>query len=152
MRNRIVPAACIVLLATAFTGCTQEDPDCVAAGKALSDAAYRTQLKEAVQRQFDAGELGEVNTLVRPDTPPDLPGRYGVAVAPEFDAVASKPLYQRTLFDARGHLVAVFVGWAAGKGAVVDVQDSDGAVPPDVVSPTTDYGDGVWLVCAAGEE
>lgn len=151
MRNRIVHLACTLLLATAFTGCSREDPDCVAAGKALSDAAYRTQLKDAVQRQFDAGELGEVNMLVRPNTPPDLPGRYGVAVAAEFDAVASKPLYQRTLFDARGHLVAVFVGWAAGKGAVVDVQDSDGAVPPGVIAPTTDYGDGVWLVCAAGE-
>lgn len=151
MRNRIIPLASALLLATAFTGCTREDPDCVAAGKALSDAAYRTQLKDAVQRQFDAGELGEVNMLVRPNTPPDLPGRYGVAVAPEFDAVGSKPLYQRTLFDARGHLVAVFVGWAAGKGAVVDVQDADGAVPPETLTPTTDYGDGVWLVCAAGE-
>ncbi|MFT3667521.1 MAG: hypothetical protein QM795_02760 [Pseudoxanthomonas sp.] len=152
MQNRIIALACTLLLATAFTGCTREDPDCVAAGKALSDAAYRTQLKDAVQRQFDAGELGEVNMLVRPNTPPDLPGRYGVAVAPEFDAVASKPLFQRTLFDARGHLVAVFVGWAAGKGAVVDVQDSDGAVPQETLTPTTDYGDGVWLVCAAGEE
>ena len=27
---------------------------------------------------------------------------------------ASYGLYQRMLFDARGHLVAVFVGWAAG--------------------------------------
>lgn len=151
MRSQLIPLSCAALLATATAGCSREDPACVAAGKALSDAAYRTQLKDAVQRQFDAGELGEVNMLVRPNTPPDLPGRYGVAVAPEFDAVASKPLFQRTLFDARGHLVAVFVGWAAGKGAVVDVQDSDGVVPPETLTPTTDYGDGVWLVCAAGE-
>lgn len=102
-----------------------------------------------MQRLFDAGELGEINTLVRPNTPPDLPGRYGVAVAPEFNAVASKPLYQRTLFDARGHLVAVFVGWAAGKGVVVDLVNEDGVVPADTFTAMTDYGDGVLLVCSA---
>lgn len=148
MRNRIVTLACAVLLTGALAGCTREDPDCAAAGKALSDAAYREQLKATVQRLFDAGELGEINTLVRPGTPPDLPGRYGVAVAPEFNAVASKPLYQRTIFDARGHLVAVFVGWAAGKGVVVDLVNEDGAVPADTFVADTDYGDGVFLVCA----
>ena len=148
MRNRIVTLACAVLLTGTFTGCTREDPDCAAAGKALSDAAYREQLKSTVQRLFDAGDLGEINTLVRPGTPPDLPGRYGVAVAPEFNAVASKPLYQRTLFDARGDLVAVFVGWAAGKGVVVDLVNEDGVVPADTFTPMTDYGDGVQLVCS----
>jgi hypothetical protein len=148
MRNRIVRLTCAVLLTAAFAGCTREDPDCAAAGKALSDTAYREQLKATVQRLFDAGELGEINTLVRPDTPPGLPGRYGVAVAPEFSAVASKPLYQRTLFDARGHLVAVFVGWAAGKGVVVDLANEDGVVPAGTFAPTTDYGDGIQLVCS----
>ena len=148
MRNRIVTLACAVLLTGTFAGCTREDPDCAAAVKALSDAAYREQLKATVQRLFDAGDLGEINTLVRPGTPPDLPGRYGVAVAPEFNAIASKPLYQRTLFDARGHLVAVFVGWAAGKGVVVDLVNEDGVVPADTFTPMTDYGDGVLLVCS----
>ena len=148
MRNRIVYLACAVLLTAALAGCTREDPDCAAAGEALSDTAYREQLKATVQRLFDAGELGEINTLVRPNTPPDLPGRYGVAVAPEFNAVASKPLYQRTLFDARGHLVAVFVGWAAGKGVVVDLANEDGVVPAGTFVPTIDYGDGVLLVCS----
>jgi hypothetical protein len=148
MRNRIVYLACAVLLTAALAGCTREDPDCAAAGEALSDTAYREQLKATVQRLFDAGELGEINTLVRPNTPPDLPGRYGVAVAPEFNAVASKPLYQRTIFDARGQLVAVFVGWAAGKGVVVDLVNEDGVVPADTFAPTTDYGDGVLLVCS----
>lgn len=148
MRNRIVYLACAVLLTAALAGCTREDPDCAAAGEALSDTAYREQLKATVQRLFDAGELGEINTLVRPNTPPDLPGRYGVAVAPEFNAVASKPLYQRSLFDARGQLVAVFVGWAAGKGVVVDLVNEDGVVPADTFAPTTDYGDGVLLVCS----
>jgi hypothetical protein len=148
MRNRIVCLACAVLLTAALAGCTREDPDCAAAGEALSDTAYREQLKATVQRLFDAGELGEINTLVRPGTPPDLPGRYGVAVAPEFNAVASKPLYQRTLFDARGHLVAVFVGWAAGKGVVVDLANEDGVVPAGTFAPTIDYGDGVLLVCS----
>ncbi len=151
MRNRNTTLACAVLLTAALAGCSREDPDCAAAGKALSDAAYREQLKATVQRQFDAGELGEINTLVRPNTPPDLPGRYGVAVAPEFNAVASKPLFQRTLFDARGHLVAVFVGWAAGKGVVVDLVNEDGVVPADTFTAMTDYGDGVQLVCAAQE-
>jgi hypothetical protein len=149
MRNRIATLACAILLAAALAGCTREDPDCVAAGKALSDGAYREQLKATVQRLFDAGELGEINTLVRPNTPPDLPGRYGVAVAPEFNALASKPLYQRTLFDARGHLVAVFVGWAAGKGVVVNLVNEDGVVPADTFTAMTDYGDGVLLVCSA---
>ena len=149
MRHRNAPLACEVLLTAALAGCSREDPDCAAAGKALSDAAYREQLKATVQRQFDAGELGEINTLVRPNTPPDLPGRYGVAVAPEFNAVASKPLYQRTLFDARGHLVAVFVGWAAGNGVVVDLVNEDGVVPADTFTTMTDYGDGVLLVCSA---
>ena len=148
MRNRIVYLACAVLLTAALAGCTREDPDCTAAGEALSDTAYREQLKATVQRLFDAGELGEINTLVRPGTPPDLPGRYGVAVAPEFNAVASKPLYQRTIFDARGQLVAVFVGWAAGKGVVVDLVNEDGVVPADTFTPTIDYGDGVKLVCS----
>ena len=148
MRNRIVYLACAVLLTAALAGCTREDPDCAAAGEALSDTAYRGQLKVTVQRLFDAGELGEINTLVRPGAPPDLPGRYGVAVAPEFNAVASKPLYQRTLFDARGQLVAVFVGWAAGKGVVVDLVNEDGVVPADTFAPTIDYGDGVQLVCS----
>ena len=148
MRNRIVTLACAVLLTGTLAGCTREDPDCAAAGKALSDAAYREQLKATVQRLFDAGDLGEINTLVRPGTPPDLPGRYGVAVAPEFNAVASKPLYQRALFDARGDLVAVFVGWAAGKGVVVDLVNEDGVVPADTFTPMTDYGDGVLLVCS----
>ena len=148
MRNRIAALACAVLLTGTLAGCTREDPDCAAAGEALSDAAYRAQLKATVQRLFDAGDLGEINTLVRPGTPPDLPGRYGVAVAPEFNAVASKPLYQRTLFDARGHLVAVFVGWAAGKGVVVDLVNEDGVVPADTFTPMTDYGDGVLLVCS----
>jgi len=151
MRHRNAPLACAVLLTAALAGCSREDPDCAAAGKALSDAAYREQLKATVQRQFDVGELGEINTLVRPNTPPDLPGRYGVAVAPEFNAVASKPLFQRTLFDARGHLVAVFVGWAAGKGVVVDLVNEDGVVPADTFTAMTDYGDGVQLVCAAQE-
>ena len=151
MRHRNAPLACAVLLTAALAGCSREDPDCAAAGKALSDAAYREQLKATVQRQFDAGELCEINTLVRPNTPPDLPGRYGVAVAPEFNAVASKPLFQRTLFDARGHLVAVFVGWAAGKGVVVDLVNEDGVVPADTFTAMTDYGDGVQLVCAAQE-
>ena len=149
MRNRIVTLACAVLLTGTLAGCTREDPDCAVAGTALSVAAYRAQLKATVQRLFDAGDLGEINTLVRPGTPPDLPGRYGVAVAPEFNAVASKPLYQRTLFDARGHLVAVFVGWAAGKGVVVDLVNEDGVVPADTFVPMTDYGDGVMLVCSA---
>ena len=149
MRNRIVTLACAVLLTGTLAGCTREDPDCAAAGTALSDAAYRAQLKATVQRLFDAGDLGEINTLVRPGTPPDLPGRYGVAVAPEFNAVASKPLYQRTLFDARGHLVAVFVGWAAGKGVVVDLVNEDGVVPADTFVTVNDYGDGVLLVCSA---
>lgn len=148
MRNRIVYLACAVLLTATLAGCTREDPDCAAAGKALSDTAYREQLKATVQRLFDAGELGEVHMLVRPGTPPDLPGRYGVAVAPEFNAVSAKPLYQRTIFDARGHLVAVFVGWAAGKGVVVDLVNEDGEVPADTLVPTTDYGDGVRLVCS----
>ena len=149
MRNRNATLACAVLLTAALAGCSREDPDCATAGKALSDAAYREQLKATVQRQFDAGELGEINTLVRPNTPHDLPGRYGVAVAPEFNAVASKPLHQRTLFDARGHLVAVFVGWAAGKGVVVDLVNEDGVVPADTFVTMTDYGDGVLLVCSA---
>ena len=149
MRNRIVTLACAILLTSALTGCTREDPDCAAAGKALSDTAYREQLKATVQRLFDAGELGQINTLVRPNTPPDLPGKYGVPVAPEFNAVASKPLYQRTLFDARGHLVAVFVGWAAGKGVVVDLVNEDGVVPADTFVTVNDYGDGVLLVCSA---
>ena len=34
MRNRIATLACAVLLAAALAGCTREDPDCVAAGKA----------------------------------------------------------------------------------------------------------------------
>ncbi|MDR6842527.1 hypothetical protein [Pseudoxanthomonas sacheonensis] len=148
MRNRIVYLTCAVLLTAALAGCTREDPDCAAAGEALSDTAYREQLKATVQRLFDAGELGEINTLVRPGTPPDLPGRYGVAVAPEFKAVASKPLYQRTLFDARDHLVAVFVGWAAGKGVVVDLANEEGVVPAGTFAPTIDYGDGVQLVCS----
>ncbi len=148
MRNRIVTLACAVLLTAALAGCTREDPDCASAGTALSDTAYREQLKATVQRAFDAGELGEINTLVRPATPPDLPGRYGVAVASEFNAMASKPLYQRTLFDARGHLVAVFVGWAAGKGVVVDLMNEDGVVPAGTFTPMTDYGDGVLLVCS----
>ena len=151
MRNRNATLACAVLLTAALAGCSREDPDCATAGKALSDAAYREQLKATVQRQFDAGELGEINTLVRPNTPHDLPGRYGVAVAPEFNAVASKPLHQRTLFDARGHLVAVFVGWAAGKGVVVDLVNEDGVVPADTFTAMTDYGDGVLLVCSARE-
>jgi len=149
MRNRIVYLACAVLLTAAFAGCTREDPDCAAAGKALSDSAYREQLKATVQRLFDAGELGEINTLVRPGTPSDLPGRYGVAVAPEFNALASKPLYQQTLFDPRDHLVAVFVGWAAGKGVVVDLANEDGVVPADTFALMIDYGDGVQLVCSA---
>ena len=149
MRNRIALLPCALLLTVALVGCTREDPDCAAAGKALSDGAYRGQLKATVQRLFDAGELGEINTLVRPNTPPDLPGRYGVAVAPEFNSVASKPLYQRTLFDARGHLVAVFVGWAAGNGVVVDLVNEDGVVPADTFTTMTDYGDGVLLVCSA---
>ncbi|MFT3755219.1 MAG: hypothetical protein QM769_04630 [Pseudoxanthomonas sp.] len=148
MRNRITRLACVVLLAAAFASCTREDPDCTAAGKALSGATYRTQLKAAIQRQFDAGELGVIHSLVRPDTPAGLPGRYSIAVAPEFNAVASKPLHQRAIFDARDHLVAVFVGWAASKGIVVDLPDEDGAVPPGTLAPTIDYGDGVWLVCA----
>ena len=148
MLNRIVYLTCAVLLTAALAGCTREDPDCAAAGEALSDTAYREQLKATVQRLFDAGELGEINTLVRPGTPPDLPGRYGVAVAPEFNAVASEPLYQRTLFDARGHLVAVFVGWAAGKGVVVDLANEDGVVPAGTFAPMIDYGDGVQLVCS----
>lgn len=148
MLSRIVYLTCAVLLTAALAGCTREDPDCAAAGEALSDTAYREQLKATVQRLFDAGELGEINTLVRPDTPPDLPGRYGVAVAPEFNAVASKPLYQRTIFDTRGHLVAVFVGWAAGKGVVVDLTNEDGVVPAGTFASATDYGDGVQLVCS----
>ena len=148
MRNPIVTLACAVMLTGTLAGCTREDPDCASAGEALSDTAYREQLKATVQRLFDAGDLGEINTFIRPDTPPGLPGRFGVAVAPEFNAVASKPLYQRTLFDARGHLVAVFVGWAAGKGVVVDLMNEDGVVPADTFTTMTDYGDGVVLVCS----
>ena len=55
MRNRNTTLACAVLLTAALAGCSREDPDCAAAGKALSDAAYREQLKATVQRQFDAG-------------------------------------------------------------------------------------------------
>ena len=148
MRNRIVTLACAVLLTGTLAGCTREDPGCVAAGEALSDAAYRAQLKATVQRLFDAGELGEVHRRERPDTPPGLPGKYGVAVAPEFNALASKPLYQRTLFGARDHLIGVFVGWAAGKGVVVDLPNEDGVAPNETFVPMIDYGDGVLLVCS----
>ncbi|NYZ63193.1 hypothetical protein [Luteimonas deserti] len=115
-----------------------KDPDCEAAALALSDAAYRTTLKAAVQRQFDAGELGAIHGFGGPG---DMPGTYAVALAPEFVALTSRPLQQRILFDARGDIEAVFVGWPPGHGVLIDVQP-DNALPADL-----DYGDGVSLVC-----
>lgn len=52
-----------------------------------------------------------------------------------------------SLFDVRGHIVAVFVCWAAGKGLVVDLVNEDGAVPADTLAPMVDYGEGAMLVC-----
>jgi hypothetical protein len=152
MQSRCVRLVSLVLLAIAATACTREDPDCLAAGQALSDPAYRQQLRTAVQRQFDAGDLGEVHKLVRPDMPAGLPGKYAVKVAPEFGTLSARPLYQRTIFDQRGHLLAVFVGWAPGKGVAVDVPDADGGLPEGVLTPATDYGDGVVLACSAGAD
>ena len=131
-------AACVIVCGALAACSTAKDPDCETAARALSDAAYRAALKAAVQRQFDAGELGALHGFAGPG---DLPGRYAVALAPEFAALTSRPVQERVLFDARGNIEAVFVGWPPGHGVVIDVQPH-ASLPADV-----EYADGVSLVC-----
>lgn len=133
-----VALAGVVLL----VGCARssKDPDCEQAARVLADASYRTKLKAAVERQFDAGEFGPAYKF---SVPPDMPGTLAVKLAPEFMAIASRPLQQRLIVDARGDIDAVFVGWPPGHGVLVDVR------PHTRIPVSTDYGDGVSLVCEA---
>lgn len=124
-------------------GCGRsQDPDCEQAARVLADAGYRATLKAAVEKQFDAGEFGPAHKF---DVPPDMPGTLAVRLAPEFTAIASRPLQQRLIVDARGDIDAVFVGWPPGHGVLVDVR------PHDRIPVSTDYGDGVALVCGSGD-
>lgn len=129
--------------AVLVAGCGRtEDPDCARAARALADAGYRATLKAAVDRQFDAGEFGPAHKF---SVRPDMPGTLAVRLAPEFAAIASRPLQQRLIVDARGDIDAVFVGWPPGRGVLVDVR------PHARIPVTTDYGDGVALVCGSGD-
>ncbi len=136
MRKNIVLLAAVAL--GALGGCAREDADCAAAEKALGSAAYRAELKKAVERQFEAGELGPLFEIGGQS---DMPGKYSVVPAPEFRALHSKPLHQRIIVDARHNIAAVFVGWAKNRGVVIDVQ------PNDAIVPTIEYGDGVSFIC-----
>lgn len=130
-------------VAVVLGGCARaEDPDCEQAARTLADAGYRATLKAAVQKQFDSGEFGPAHKF---GVPPDMPGTLAVRLAPEFTAIASRPLQQRLIVDARGDIDAVFVGWPPGHGVLVDVR------PHDRIPVTTDYGDGVALVCGASD-
>lgn len=135
----LVPAIAGLLL---VGGCARssKDPDCEQAARVLAEAGYRATLKAAVERQFDAGEFGPAGKFAVPD---DMPGTLAVALAPEFTAIASRPLQERLIVDARGDIDAVFVGWPPGHGVLVDVR------PHTRIPVTKDYGDGVALVCEA---
>ncbi len=121
----------------ALGGCTQKDADCVAE-KALASADYRAELKKVIERQFEAGELGPFSEI---GVPSDMPGKYAVALAPEFRSLSSKRMQQRIIVDARHNIAAIFVGWAKNRGVVIDMQ------PNDAILATIDYGDGVSFVC-----
>lgn len=135
----LVPAIAGVIL---LAGCARssKDADCEQAARVLAEAAYRATLKAAVERQFDAGEFGPAGKFGVPD---DMPGTLAVKLAPEFTAIASRPLQERLIVDARGDIDAVFVGWPPGHGVLVDVR------PHTRIPVTKDYGDGVALVCEA---
>ena len=145
MRSRSPRLAVLLALAlpVLLAGCSKggsDDPDCAQAARVLADAGYRARLKAAVERQFDAGRFGHG---YRQDVPPEMPGTVSVPVAPEFMAIASRPLQQRLVVDARGDIDAVFVGWPPGHGVLVDMR------PHARVPVSTDYGDGVSLLCGA---
>ncbi|GAB6195768.1 hypothetical protein [Lysobacter xanthus] len=135
----VAVTAGVVLLAGCARG-GRNDADCEQAARALADAGYRATLKAAVERQFDAGEFGPAGKFSVPD---DMPGALAVKLAPEFTAIASRPLQERLIVDARGDIDAVFVGWPPGQGVLVDVR------PHTRIPVTKDYGDGVALVCEA---
>lgn len=129
--------------AVLLAGCGRtDDPDCEQAARLLADAGYRATLKAAVNKQFDAGEFGPAHKF---SVPPDMPGTLAVRLAQEFTAIASRPLQQRLIVDARGDIDAVFVGWPPGRGVLVDVR------PHARIPVTTNYGDGVALVCGSGD-
>lgn len=138
-------AITVAMALTAFmSACARsEDPDCASAERALEDAGLRARLKAAVQRQFDAGELGAPYWTGVPD---DMPGKYAVPLAREFKALTARPLQQRVLFDARGNIEAIFVGWPPGHGVLVEIQTTT------AVAKSRDFGDGVALVCEADHD